>query len=69
MICLFVVVHLLRLSTIASDPFRKAPGCLKFQRTRNIRTIRGYRRYLILRVARLSMTAMNGGKKAQYLVD
>jgi hypothetical protein len=52
---------LLRLSAISSYALCKVPCCLELQRTRNFRAVRGYPRYLVLREARLSMIAMNGG--------
>jgi hypothetical protein len=48
-VVLFAVgTSLLRLSTIASYSLCKTPGGLKFQRTRDIRTVRRYCRNLIL---------------------
>ncbi len=60
---------LLRLGAVSSYSFCKAPGRLKLQRARNFRAIRGYRRYLILRSARLSMTIISDVRRITWLID
>jgi hypothetical protein len=62
-VVLFAVgTSLLRLRTIASYSFCKTPGGLKFQRTRDIRTVRRYCRNLILRVAQLSVIVTDNAR-------
>ena len=70
MVVLFAAdTSLLRLRTIASYSLCKTPGGLKFQRTRDIRTVRRYCCNLILRAAKLSVTVTGNARYSTWLIE